>query len=301
MPAFRNRRDALARIEALRLQDAVALARKLKCFDLPTAWPKLPDSRGIDKAGFRKLLERELSRPDHPLNWHKRAVAEALNQPRARHMYFTIRRNLWSWSEFLTLTASARLILEIVIELARDEAFPWYVNVQAREVMRLARLNHASMAMRLRELECFCVTRPARRIRLFDDHTGEHPIVLAANLPKWPCPENNWGVDPDEPLQPIAQWVVRYRRGIPWNAGRAAWWINYDLLCCTKRVLSCFEVSLDTLAKPYESRNRRLGTRPGITNDDAFRALQRSIAQQGPLPKPGLRAPFWQGMEFERS
>ncbi|MCH8211422.1 MAG: hypothetical protein IIB99_08615 [Planctomycetes bacterium] len=88
--------------------------------------------------------------------------------------------------------------------------------------MRLARLNHACMAMRLRELECFCVTRPARRIRLFDDHTGAPPIVLASNLPKWPCPENNWGVDPNEPLQPIAQWVVRYRRGIPWNAGRAA-------------------------------------------------------------------------------
>ena len=112
--------------------------------------------------------------------------------------------------------------VKIVIELARDEAFPWYVNVQAREVMRLARLNHASMAMRLRELECFCVTRPARRIRLFDDHAGAPPIVLASNLPKWPCPENNWGVDPNEPLQPIAQWVVRYRRGIPWNAGRAA-------------------------------------------------------------------------------
>ena len=54
----------------------------------------------------------------------------------------------------------------------------------------------------------------------------------------------------------------------------------------------------NTLAKPYESRNRRLGTRPGITNDDAFRALQRSIARQGPLPQPGLRAPFWQGMAY---
>ena len=299
MPAFRNRRDALARIEALRLQDAVALARKLKCFDLPKAWPKLPDSRGIDKAGFRRLLDRELSRPDHPLNWHKRAVAEALGRPRARTMYFTMRRNLWSWPEFLGLGPKARLILEIVIELARDEAFPWYVNVQAREVMKLARTNHATMAASVRDLQCLCVTRPARRIRLFDDRSGASPIVLAARMPNWPCRENNWGVDPNEPLQLIPQWVVRYRRGTPWNAGRAAWWINYDLLCSTKRVLSCFEVSLDTLAKPYESRNRRLATPSGITSEDAFKALERSIAKQGPLPKPGLRAPFWQGMEFE--
>jgi len=130
MTAFRNRRDALARIEALRLQDAVAVARKLKLSDLPIAWPKLPDNRGIDKAGFRRLCERELSRVDHPLNWHKNAVAQALERPRARQMYFVIRKNLWSWPEFLGLGPKARLILEIVIELARDEAFPWYVNVE---------------------------------------------------------------------------------------------------------------------------------------------------------------------------
>ncbi|MCH8151339.1 MAG: hypothetical protein IH830_03085 [Planctomycetes bacterium] len=48
MPAQRNRRNALTRIEALRLQDAVAVARKLSLPAMPVSWPKLADPRGID-------------------------------------------------------------------------------------------------------------------------------------------------------------------------------------------------------------------------------------------------------------
>ncbi|MCH8151338.1 MAG: hypothetical protein IH830_03080 [Planctomycetes bacterium] len=139
-------------------------------------------------------------------------------------MYFIIRNSLWSWPEFLGLGPKARLILDIIIELARDEAFPWYVNVQAREVMKLARTNHATMAASVRDLQCLAVTRAARRIKLLG----------AAAAPVWPKRSNNWRVDANEQLQPIAQWVVRYRRGIPCNANRAAWWINYDLLCRTQ-------------------------------------------------------------------
>ena len=290
MPAERNRRNALRRIEALRLQDAVAVARKLSLLATPVSWPKLSDPRGIDQAGFRKLLERELADPHHPLNWHKRAVADALSRPRARNMYFIIRKSLWSWPEFLGLGPKARLILDIIIELARDEAFPWFVNVQAREVMKLARTNHATMAASVRDLQCLAVTRAARRIKLLGD----------AATPVWPKRSNNWRVDANEQLQPIPQWVVRYRRGIPCNANRAAWWINYDLLCRTRRVMPCFEVSMNTLDRTYESRNRCIGPhRPGIHGDEAFKALERIMARDGPLPKPGLRAALWLGMDFD--
>ncbi|MCH8821990.1 MAG: hypothetical protein IH984_00635 [Planctomycetes bacterium] len=299
MPASKNRHDALARIEALRLQDAASIARKLKLSGIPKSWPRLPDNRGIDHEGFKKLLEIELSRPDHPLNWHKQALAKANKHPRVKQIYYKIRKNLWHFPEFLTLTEKAKTILEIIVELARDEAFPWLVNVQAREVMRLARLNHVSMTLRLKELECFAITRPARRISLYTIEQTKDPLIAARQMPSWPSPANNFNVNLDDPLTPIPQWVIRYRRGIPFNANRAAWWINYDLLCNTQRVLPCFEVCLDTLAKPYESRNRRLGTRPGITNEDAFKALQRTMAKRGPLPKPGLRAVLWEGMEAE--
>jgi len=293
----------LARINALRLQDAASIASKLKPPNLPKDrprnWLKFPANRNIDAASFKKLLEINLSNPDNPINWHKQAVAKANKKPRTKQIYYTIRKNLWHWPEFLTLTEKAKIILEIVIELARDEAFPWYVNVQAREIMRLARLNHASMAMRLKELECFAITRPARKIHLYTKQQTQDPIVAARNLPDWPTPGNNFNVNLDDPLIPIPQWVVRYRRGIPSNAHRAAWWINYDLLCNTQRVLPCFEVCLDTLAKTYESRNRRLGTRPGITNENAFKALQRTMSKRGPLPTPGLRAVLWEGMDLK--
>ncbi len=299
MPATKNRQDALARIQALLLHDAAAIARKLKLKNLPKSWPRLPDNRGIDTNGFKKLLEINLSNPDNPINWHKQALAKANKQPRVKQIYYNIRKNLWQFPEFLSLTEKAKTILEIIVELARDEAFPWYVNVQAREVMRLARLNHASMAMRLKELECFAITRPARKIHLYTPEQTKDPIVSARNMPSWPTKENNYNVNLDDPLVPIPQWVIRYRRGIPFNANRAAWWINYDLLCNTQRVLPCFEVCLDTLAKTYESRNRRLGTRTGIRTEESFKALQRTMAKRGPLPKPGLRAVLWEGMEVK--
>jgi len=290
MTAERNRLQAMMRLADLRLRDAVALARRLDLDGKPPSWPDLPDWRGIDTAGFRELMKMEMARPDHPLNWHRQAVTEALGRPRARNLYFAIRRTIWNSKEFLRLTEKARLILEIVIELACEEAFPWFVNAQARQVMRLARLNHASMAMRLRELECFAITRPTRRVRL---------VRGRGDLPDWPSASNGWGVDESQEPQEIAQWVVRYRRGIPWNAARAAWWLNYDLLCGTGRVLPCFEVSVNTLPQPYEARNRHYGPRPGVENDEQFAAMVRMLAERGPVSPVGMRAALWDGMSEE--
>ncbi len=287
MADLNNRTAALARIRDQCLADSVAAARKLHPMDLPDTWPPLPDTRGIDTAGFQRMLQRELDAPDHPLNWHRCALHSPAVRNRAHKMFFAIRENLWHSNEYFALREKARIILDLVIELAREEGFPWYVNVQAREVMRLARLNHCSMAMRLAELECFAITRPARRINLGDDPAG---------LPRWPRKENNWSVDPDSPLEDIAQWVIRYRRGIPDNANRAAWWLNYDLLCGTGRVLPCFVVSVNTLAKTYENRNRPMGVVPSYATDEGMKAMKRLLAQRGPIPPPGFRAPLWDGV-----
>lgn len=287
MVSFTNQRNALSRIEALRLADSVAAARTLHPMDLPDAWPQLPDPRGIDSAGFDRLMKLNADSPDHPANWHRKALDTDEMRERARNMYVAMRENLWNSNEYFQLREKARIILDIVIELAREERFPWYLNVQAREVMRLARLNHSSMAMRLAELECFAMTRPARRINLGDD---------SAAAPHWPNRDNNWSVDPESPLEEVSQWVIRYRRGVPRNANRAAWWINYDLLCGTGRVLPCFVVSVNTLAKTYENRNKRMGIVPSYATDEGMKSMQRLLAQRGPLPPPGLRAPLWEGL-----
>ncbi|MCZ6734680.1 MAG: hypothetical protein O7C65_02700, partial [Planctomycetota bacterium] len=85
------------------------------------------------------------------------------------------------------------------------------------------------------------------------------------------------------------------RRGIAWNRKRAAWWINYDLLCGTGRVLPCFEMRLETLAKTYFDRNRRMGkVNAGVANEEQFAQLERELAKSGPLPPAGLRAALWQ-------
>ncbi|TVQ51523.1 MAG: hypothetical protein EA377_12430 [Phycisphaerales bacterium] len=289
MPAYRQRQATQRQIDERRLVEAIALARRLRPKEIPAEWDQPPDPRGIDKAGIQQLLARELGRDTHPVVIRRRTLRKALRASRARTMYWRMRRHLWNWPEFLRLREKARMILEIVIELAREEAFPWYVAVPARDVQKLARLNHASYTARVQELECFVITRPARRI---------HLEVSPGRLTEWPNAENNWLVDEDQPLTPIPQWVVRYRRGIPHNANRAGWWINYDLLCGTRRVLPCFEVSTETLAKDYAHRNQRMGIREGLFQKDRLDKMSRLVALRGPLPPLGLRAPLWEGMKF---
>jgi len=307
MPSETNRLGALLRIEQRRLFDAIALGRKLRLDDISRSWPKLSDMRGIDKAGMKRLIEQSKSSPFHPANWHRRAREEALAEPRVRMMYFRMRSALWAWPEFLRLTNNARRILEVVIELARDEAFPWYVNVQAREIQKLVGLTHASMANRLKELECFAITRETRRMSFYT----RDPNSLMASLHEWPNKSNNWGLTDNAKIEAIPQWIVKYRRGIPGNANRAAWWLNYDLLCGTGRVLPCFVMELGTLPKTYEGRNVRMGRRtssrsghPGVLGEmrerrkgeDHFQRMSRFLSQKGPSPRPGLRAALWEGM-----
>ena len=130
----------------------------------------------------------------------------------------------------------------------------------------------------------------------FDDRDSESRCALNTTT-DWPTRENNWCVDQSAPLSEIPQWLIRYRRGIPYNKRRAAWWINYDLLCDTQRVLPCFEVCLDTLPTNYFDRNRPSGTPGSYESDAGFKALERSLARTGPPPPSGLRAALWEGID----
>lgn len=300
MGTSQNWLRAKRHIDATRLADAVFAARRLlSSIDLdrgdahaaarvqmrariPEHWPKLPNPQWPDKAAFQRLMQAAEDDPHHPRNWHRRLVNEALQRPDVRDAYFAIRCALWKWDEFAGVRPGARAILESVIELAREEALPWYLAVPAEDVRRLARLSEGRYASSVRELECLAITRPARIMRI------AHPD----GFPMFPgqCDES-------QPLQPVAQWVIRYRRGVPWNAKRAAWWINYDLLCETGRVMPHFVMRLRTLSSTYQSRNRRMGPPPGdwvMSNDeDAFRAMEEVLSRHGPPPPIGLRAPLW--------
>lgn len=298
-PSIANRDAALRAISDLRLLDSIALARRRLPRLVPPQWPTLPDPRGIDKPGLKRLIEGDsLNSPHHPLNWHRAAVARAINQPRVREIYFRIKRALWNSPDFAGMKINARRALDVVIELARDEAFPWYLSVSAETVMRLARFGCKTFSQRVRELESMVVTRPARRIALLNRAGGDSTLARArAATPAWPGPANGWLVDRRAPMRPVRQRVIRYRRGTPSNRRRAAWWINYDLLCGTGRVLPCFEATLDTLARPYRSRNHRFGAESSLQSDDGFAALERRYALHGPLPPPGLRAALWDGLD----
>ena len=90
------------------------------------------------------------------------------------------------------------------------------------------------------------------------------------------------------------QFVLRYRRGVPWNAKRAAWWINYDLLCATGIVQPMFVFSHESLPQTYGSRNRGMGPRIENVFDAHWRrSMSRIVSRRGPLPESGLRAPRW--------
>jgi len=272
--------------------------------DLPRRAPSRgvsvpPLLEGEQRDNFNRLLKSLRDDPNNPLNWQRRMVNEELVKPRVAKTYLAIRRSLWEWEEFAAVRIGARTILETVIELARSEAFPWYVAVAAQDVRRVARLAEGSYARSVRELETLAITRPARLVRIANnDGMAEFPGK----------------VNEREELKPIAQWVIRYRRGIPWNKHRAAWWINYDLLCGTGRVLPGFVVSPRTLNKTYGGRNQRMGREPGNwvmkkrgesgaggEADDAFLALEEGLTRSGPLPPMGLRAALWQHSESPKS
>lgn len=299
MPAGLNRSNVAEEIDDLRLRDAVATARRLQLPGLPDAWPTQREDCPRDELGIDRILRLAREDPFHPDNLRRRALNDAFSRPHARDAYWRMRRNLWNWPEFRTLKSTALRLLEIVIELAREEAFPWFVNVQAEHVMFLARFDRKTFFDRLRDLEALAITRPARRIHLFDDDArrARLPELAIIDLPRFPSAGNGWGVIAAEPLEDIPQWVIRYRRGIPGNARRAAWWINYDLLCETQRVLPCFEMSLNTLAPDYKQRNRWFGPREHGESEAKFKRMERSLAADGPPPPIGLRAALWEGLE----
>lgn len=227
MPYTLNQTKTLQAICETFHNDAMAAVRRFNLEPLPNLRleePKLPSG---DVAALERLKEcaRQCD-PMPPPVWH-RTLHEALLHPRVSHMYFNIRSSLWSWPEFLPLNPKARLILEIVIELAREEAFPWYLKVQARHIMRLARTNHATFAQSMRAIQHLAITRSARRMALVN-HDTDSMLNRCMQARRWPCATNNWCVNESQPVENIAQWVVRYRHGSPFNANRAAWWLNYD-------------------------------------------------------------------------
>ena len=63
-----------------------------------------------------------------------------------------------------------------------------------------------------------------------------------------------------------------------------------------RRVLPCFEVSVNTLAIDYKQRNRWFGPREHCESEAAFKRMERSLATQGPMPPIGLRAALWEGL-----
>jgi hypothetical protein len=224
-----NRLGAFERIRTLLLKDAVAVAHRAEPSLIPASWPSIADLRGpgTDTAALQRILDQSPSDPNHPLNWHRRALDEAFRGPRVRDIYFHMKRTLWTWPEFTTLLPNARRILDVVIELARDEAFPWFVNVQADHVLRLACIDRKTFFDRLHDLECFTITRPARRIKLMAYDEDQAIIDCVISLKEtWPSRDNNWCVDPRTALDDVPQWVIRYRRGTPYHKHRAAWWIN---------------------------------------------------------------------------
>jgi hypothetical protein len=171
----------------------------------------------------------------------------------------------------------------VVIELAREEAFGWWIAVPAEDVRRLARLSEAKYAECMRDLELLTIAREGRVARV----AGETGFPL-----------REFAADESAPAQLTLQFVVRYARGIPWNRKRAAWWINYDLLCETGRVMPCFVMELDQLPKAYMTRNRPMGPRTictGRLSDPAMiKTFERRVSKGGPIPPVGLRAALWE-------
>lgn len=284
--------SAFEHVQNTRVVDAVTLARRVMMDsaeldswleEVPPSWEPLPDPPKPDMAYVDRLLEQSRSDPDHPLHWHRRAVNAQLAKPQAAQTYLKIRRALWNWPEFAGLCRRARIILEVVVELLRDEAFPWFLPVPAEDVRKLARVSLSSFIRSVHELELLAMTRPGRLAS----------VASSDGVPQFPGM-----MDLAQPARPIAQWVLRYARGIPWSSKRAAWWLNYDLLCETGRVLPCFAMEIDQLPKTYRSRNRPMGPQTICTgrpsHPEMIKVFERSASKGGPMAPPGLRAALWE-------
>ena len=271
-------------VDDLILQDAFRLACDSAAKEpaaAPPASPLLSQQLSRARADFQQLMKLHLARPDHPANWHRRHVEAALADPIVQQAYFRMRRTLWAWPEFATLRIATRRLLETLLELARDEALPWRMRIASRHLRPLSRMKWRHFIDAVRELEGLIITRPARRLML-----GLHQSRL---LPVWPA-----RVDESRPAVDIPQWVVRHHR-VCRGSQNGGWWINYDLLCQTQRVLPCFIVSLETLPKGGRQRNARMGrTRPGLDSERALTELERAYAAHGPTPGIGLRCALWQ-------
>lgn len=266
----------MERVASTRERDAMAALRRT--VDLESLKRLVNDGRS-DSA---KLLERLALDPTLPQNVHRRLVQQELEKPETAAIYFKLRRALWNWEEFAGVSRAAMAIIHVIVELAREEAFPWYLAVPAEHTRKLARMSTRHYVRAIHELDTLAITRPARPIH----------IAGSNGMPRFPGE-----IDEREPLASIAQWVVRYRHGIPHNKKLAGWWINYDLLCETGRVHRCFMFSPRTLMKTYRSRNRPMGPKPDNwvleKTDDAMAALEETLSRAGPLPPPGFRAPLW--------
>jgi hypothetical protein len=268
--------DTMARVATMREQESLeALGRNGNLESIN----RLVENGHGEIARLINSLSRD---PTLPQNTWRRLVQQELEKHEAAAIYMKMRRAIWNWGEFAGVSRAAMAIIHVIIELAREEAFPWYVAVPAEHTRKLARMSTRQYVRAIHELDTLAITRQARPVHVAD----------ANGLPRFPGTVNE-----REAPAPIAQWVLRYRHGIPHNKKLAGWWINYDLLCETGRVQRCFIFSPRTLMKTYRSRNRPMGSKPNNwvldKTDDAMAALEESLSRAGPLPPPGFRAPLW--------
>lgn len=259
-------------------------ATALQSWPIKTIDPATLMMSDADRAYAQQLQQQWLPGTQHPEAQHAAAIQRAMGEPAVHELYFRIRRSLWQWREFAGLRRGARTIIEVVIELARDEAFPWYLPVCAEDVRRLARLAEGSYTRSVRELDSIAIVRQARVYQPCDEYGTPLKAWMHGRLDEVPLSPAS---------EDLPQFLLRYQRGIPWNRKRAAWWINYDLLCGTGRVLPMFVMHLSRLPQLYMQRNRSMGRMPHMLDADWCRVMGESHSQTGPILEHGLRAPRW--------
>ena len=159
MGSYKNWVAAKGRVECVRAVDSTKIIKR------------------IQKQGQERLkrLTEAIADPDfinNPRKFHEKKLAEAKADPQVATIYKKIREALWNWPEFAGLSPGARHILETVIELAREEAFPWFVLVPAKEVRNLARLSHPGFVKCAQEIELLAISREATIFSIRDDNDG---------------------------------------------------------------------------------------------------------------------------------
>ena len=160
------------RISARLLKDVALLLEETP--DFPPDHFDVPDVDGPTREELEDLISQSTLPDDPLLHVHRDAVNAQLAKPQTARTYMNIRRALWSWPEFATLCRRARTILDVVVELARDEAFPWYLPVCAEDVRKLSRQSLRSYIRSVHELDCLAITRPGRVVDLYGDDPMSH-------------------------------------------------------------------------------------------------------------------------------